>query len=260
MFLLILTICCYGYSQEAEKITRADQITYDWLIDSGEEFGHTDHIPHFKKIFELLKVRTFLELGLGYSTKYFLDNSVKVISVEFITPGYGSNWMQEFMRLYENLNHWIPIAFFSGYSSDTSWAPYKYLGSESVYKACSYQSANHRTYAPINNFYLKELNAFFTDLFKAHKITVAFVNPSMYLRGDLVQLLFDKAPVIIAHDTNIRYQGLSDDVYGYSHVVTPENYVEIRIPYGMGTTVWIQIKDQTKELIEEMKNYADSLK
>lgn len=259
IFLWMVATCCCLFSQEVERITNAEQITYEWLIDAGAKQGYTDHIPHFKKIFDLLKVRTFLEFGLGFSTKYFLDHSSKVISVEFITNGYGPSWMNECLELYKNINNWIPVSFFSGYLGDASWAPYKYLGSENVYKACSYQSAHHKSYAPINDFYLKELDAFISGLFKAHKITVSFVDPGLYLRGDLVQLLFDKSPVILAHDTNIRYTGVNDDVYGYSRVKTPENYEEIYIRYGMGTTAWIIKNNQTQELIDEMKKYALSV-
>ncbi|HSX13105.1 MAG TPA: hypothetical protein VLE96_01615, partial [Chlamydiales bacterium] len=220
--------------------------------------GCADYIPFFKKLFERLKVRTFLEFGIGYRTKYFLDHTSKVISVEFITNGHNPKQMREYVNLYRNITNWTPIAFFSGYEGDMSWAPYKYMGSENVYKADSYQCANHRSYASINGFYKDELNSFISNLFKAYKATVSFVQPPIYLRGDLVQLLFDKSQIIIAQHTGIRYIGLKDDLYGYSRVVTPDNYEEIYLP-NAGITVWMIKNDLTQELIAETKKYANSI-
>jgi hypothetical protein len=247
------------FGEERQVITKADQITYEWLVNQGNLAAYSDHVVHFKKIFELLKVKTFLEFGLGFSTKYFLDQSQKVISVEFVTNGYGPAWLKDCLNLYRDCSNWIPIAFFSGYQGDMSWAPYKYVGSESVYKAASHQCSQHNSYAAIDGFYLKELDSFIENLFKCHNITVAFVDPGFYLRGDLVQLLFGKSSVIVAHDTRVRAEKIKDDVYGYTNIVTPDNYEEIFLSHGQGTTVWVLKTDQTKKFIEQMKEYAHSL-
>jgi hypothetical protein len=197
---------------------------------------------------------------LGYSTKYFLDHCNKVISVEFVTPGCGPDWFKKTLTLYrDDYSNWIPIAFFTGHQTDVNWAPYKYFGSESVYKAASYQSATHKNYALIDDFYLKEMDAFISRLTQSHNIDVAFVDAGIYLRGDLVQLLFGKVPVILAHDTNVRMPG-GNDVYGYSRVVTPEEYEEIFIEIGPGTTVWVVKNEKFKNLIEALTTYAENLK
>lgn len=239
------------------SITKSDDITYDLLVKIGDETGALDHVPHFSKIFKNLKVRTFLEFGVNYSTKYFLDSSNKVISVEFITHGYGPNGLKQFLNLFQDYSNWIPIAFFSGFQGDTSFAPYKHLASEAVYKAASYQTSTHKNYALLDDFYRIELNSFIKNLVRFHKIDIAFVNPlGTFLRGDLIDLLFDKVPIIVAHDTACRANATSDDVYGYSRLKTPEGYEEIYFPIGQGTTAWISKKEEYQALIDELKLYA----
>lgn len=240
------------------SITKADDITYDWLVKIGNETGTMDHVPHFKELFQNLKVRTFLEFGVGYSTKYFLDSSSKVISVEIVTPGSGPGNLKQFLSLYEEYSNWVPIAFFSGFLGDPSFAPYKHLGSDAVYKAAAYQNATHKDYALIDDFYRIELNAFIKNLVRFHNIDVAFVNPAgAHLRSDLVELLFDKVPVIIAHHTNCRKQGIINDVYGYSRLKTPDNYEEIFFSTGQGTTAWILKNEEYQELINELIAYSN---
>lgn len=241
------------------QINNAEEITYDWLVNAGTRFGYTDHIPHFKKLFNAFNVRTFFEFGVGFSTKYFLDCCDKVISVEFVTPGYGPEWLKSCLSLYQDYSNWVPIVYFTGYQEDVKWAPYKYIGSDSVYTAASYQCATHKNYAVIDDFYLKELEAFISRLAKSNNIDVAFVDAGIYLRGDMVQLLFDKVPVIVAHDTAVRSAGIVDDVYGYSRIKTPDNYEEIYIPVGQGTTIWIVKKDSFQGLTEAMKKYAEGI-
>lgn len=260
LFTLLLPIVCYsGISEDLlQGPAKADDITYHWLVQGAVKDHDTHHVALFKELFEMTKVRTLLEFGLGYSTKYFLDLCNKVISVEIITHGYGPGIIRKFLDIYSDYSNWIPISFFSGYlGCDYSWAPYKYLGSESVYKATSYQHAYHKDYAKINDFYLVELNAFITNLLKYNKTDVAFVGHAIFLRGDIVQLLFDKVPIIVAHNTQNRMLGIADDIYGLTRVVTPENYEEIFFPLEGGTTAWILKKKG--ELIERLKRYADEI-
>lgn len=242
------------------SIMTAEDITYDLLVKIGDETGTMDHVPHFKEIFKKLKVRTFLEFGVGYSTKYFLDSCPKVISVEMITHGYGPDNLKQFLNLYEEYSNWVPIAFFSGFVGDASFATYKYMGSEAVHKAAAYQNATHKNYALVDDFYRIELNAFIKNLVRFHNIDIAFVNPSgAPLRSDLIELLFDKVAVIIAHHTNCRKHG-THDVYGYSRLKIPDNYEEIFFSTGQGTTAWILKKEEYRELIDELTNYAKTFK
>ncbi len=246
-----------------ESNIEIEDITYDWLLLANES-APTDYVPIFKKIFKQMKVKTLLEFGVSFSTKYFLDSCRKVISTEMITHGYGPDNFKKFLNTYQDYSNWIPLAYFSGYLGDPSWAPYKHLGSESVYKAASYQTATHKNYALLDDFYVMELNAFIKNLVRFHSIDVAFVNPTgVYLRGDLVQLLFGKVPVIVAHDTAFRntneHSDIKDDLLGYLRVVVPEDYEEIYFPTGGGTSVWIIKNDDKKELIQSLKKYAQEI-
>lgn len=257
--ILILLVLMMNKAASAVHIKTADDITYESLVQIGSDTAYTDHVPHFREIFKKLKVRTFLEFGVGFSTKYFLDFSDKVISVEFVTHGTGPEWIKKCMELYRDISNWIPLVYFSGYQSDPNWAPYKYLGSENLYKAASYQSATHKNYALIDDFYLTELNDFMAKLVQSNRIDIAFVDAGIYIRGDMVQLLFGKVPVIVAHDTYCRAWGHKDDVYGYSRIVTPDNYEELFIPAGQGTTVWVIKKDAYMDLTQSLKNYIKDL-
>jgi hypothetical protein len=258
----LLPIFCYaGISEDIlEGPTVADEITFSWLTQKAVEPHDTQHVFLFKKIFESMKIKTLLEFGLGYPTKYFLDHCNKVISVDIITHGYGSDVMKKFMRVYSDYSNWIPIAFFSGYlSADYGWAPYKHLGSESIYKATSYQHAYHKDYSKLDNFYLIELNAFINSLLKYNKTDIAFIGHAIILRGDIVQLLFDKVPLIVAHNSNKRNLQNADDMYGLIRVTTPENYEEIFFPFEGGTTIWISKQEKYKNLIEKLKKYAEEI-
>jgi len=201
--------------------------------------------PYLQTIFNHSKIRTVLEFGLGPYTSYFLESANKVISIEFITNGYGPETIKQNIENYRNYSNWIPIAFFSGYHGDVNWAPYRYYGSESVYKATSYQAAKHQSFASIDDFYITELNAFTSNLKKCYKIDVACVGGSIIIRGDIVQSLFGKVPVIIAHGTNDS----SKDFFGYSRISMPDDYEA----FSLGdTTIWINKKEEYRELIAKL--------
>lgn len=259
LFLLLGAFGCAKGAFAVNQPTRVEEITYDWLVDYGKLTTQTDHVQIFHKIFHSIKVKTLLEFGMSYGTKYFLDSCNKVISVEFVTNGCGPDWMKKCMALFQGYSNWIPIAYFSSWPGDMSWAPYRYIGSDKVYKAASYQNATMKHYALIDDLYLIELNAFLSNLSKSNTIDVAFIDCfGAYIRGDLVQLLFRKVPVILAHGCN-RTLGIKDDVFGYSRIEAPEEYEEIYLPYGQGTTIWILKNEKYERFLAEMKRYAETL-
>lgn len=220
---------------------------------------HADDFEYFRTISSQTKVRGVLQFGVTPATEFLLDNFNKVISVEFVTNGYGPAIMTEALGAYKGYSNWIPIVFFTGYQGDIQWAPYKYLGSESVYKAVSYQTSTHKNYALIDDFYQVELNAFTVNLLKCHRIDVALIDGAFFLRGDLVQLLFNKLPIIVAVNTNPRAAGIKDDVLGLSRIVTPDNYEEIYLPLEPGgVTVWAIRNEKNKNLIQALKNLRPS--
>lgn len=246
----------YGSMHAASWIYSADDITEEWLVGAGVETGYTEHVRHFKQLFSTLQVDTFLEFGVGFSTKYFIDHSRNVISVEFVTPGSGPEWLKYCIDLYKNCTTWQPIAYFTGNGLDTSWAPYKYMGVESVYKAASYQPAYYKSYALIDSSFLADLNMFIGQQVAAHKVDVAFVDAGVCIRGDLVQQLFNKVPVIVAHDIPSKEKRLDSDVYGYGRLAIPSNYVEIHVPFGMGTAFWVKNEPQYRGVIKGLQDYV----
>lgn len=251
-------LCFHSVASAEDPIEHADQITYDWLLHLGDTTGYTDHISIFKEIFQSVKINNLVEFGLGFSTKYFLDSCKKVVSVEFITNGFSPDWARNCLSLFQNIPNWVPIIYFSGYQQDTQWAPYRYCGSDEVYKACVYQTVTHGNYALFDPTYLSDLTNFIQYLTDCYPIDLGFVDSGLYLRGDLVQLLFNKTPIIVAHDTAVRSITRELDVYGYSRIVTPDTYEEIFIPLGKGTTVWVIKTDQFAPLRAQLNALANS--
>lgn len=236
----------------AVNAAESDFITYEWLISKAVETSYTDHIPHWRKLFNNMKVRGFLECGCGFSTKYFLDHADKVVSIEYISPGYGDKCFQDFAAILGENKNWIPLL----YNRD--------LRSNSFNNACAYQCSMHKDYALIDPTYLKELDKHFKSILKEAekdnwKIDVGFVDPGVYIRGDLVKLLLaNKVPVVAAHDTaSDNGTDEKENLYGWNKVVTPPDYVKIYIPFGQGTTFWIHKKLPT--LIDAMCSYRDAI-
>jgi hypothetical protein len=239
---------------------KLEDITYEFLVETGVNAGYCDHIPCFKLLFSKIKVKNLLEFGMGYSTKYFLDHCNKVISVEFLTAGYGPYWMQKLLGLYSTYSNWVPIAYCSGYNGDMSWSPYKFIGSDGVMKANNHQVIHKKSYISVDDAYHKELTTFVNNLTKYNKITVALVDPALSIRGELVQMLFGKSPIIITNHVNFAFLRMQDDYYGYSRISLPDNYEEIHIQSGQGTIVWIKKDPEWEELIQEFKNWAAFIK
>lgn len=257
-YILAASILCgsLSTSHAEEWITDAEQITEEFLTETSSSRHYTEHVAHLKRVFEKFHVRTFIEFGVGFSTKYFLDHTDNVISVEFVTPGSGPEWMKYCLELYRNCKNWIPIAYFSGRGLDTSWAPNKYMGANSVYEAASYQPVHRKSYAPIDATFLDDLRHFVDEQVAKYEIDMAFVDAGVCIRGDIVQVLFNKVPIIAAHDVALLKNRHLDDVYGYGRVKVPDNYIEVYVPYGMGTAFWIENREEYAEIIRDLQEYS----
>lgn len=247
----LLFFSCLSLASNANG-SSSDFITYEWLTEKAIETSYTDHIPHWRRLFNTMKVRGFLECGCGFSSGYFMDNADKVISIEYINPGYGDKWYQESLTLFADRLNWIPMT----YNAD--------LRSNSFNNACAYQCSMHKDYALIDAAYLKELYQHFKTQIRnaqlnGYDIDVAFVDPGVYVRGDMVKLLLaHKVPVVAAHDTaSDAGNEETENLYGWNKIVTPPNYVKIYIPFGQGTTFWIS--NQLPEVIASMQDYRDNI-
>jgi hypothetical protein len=250
---LVTCLLLFTHLAQSQALENPSDVTFDWLVNVGDSDGGSDHVICMKEIFQVLKPRALLEFGLGYSTKYFLDSCKRVISVEVVTHGYGPNRIRHFINFYRNYSNWIPIAYFSGFQGDMSWAPYKYLGSEAVYTAGSYQCSTHLNYQAIDDFYMKELGEFVSNLVKFNKVEVALIHPTLFLRGDIVEVCLKFIPVIAAHNTACRETAKGDDGFGFRRIKTPPEYEEIYVPTPNGTTVWVIKKPEYQPLIDALR-------
>jgi hypothetical protein len=238
------------FLSQAFSIERLEDITVESLMKDVSE----EHVICMQEILREINPRNMLEFGLGLATKYFLESCKRVVSVEVVTNGYGPETIRKYLQMYRDYSNWVPIAYFSGYRGDMSWAPYKYVGSDAVYVAGSYQCATHLSYEPIDPFYLKELGEFIGNVVKYNKIELALIHANIFLRGDMIQLCFHKIPIIVANFTSCRANGEKNDVWGYSQVKTPPEYVEIYIPTSRGTTVWVSRKPEFQPLINALSS------
>lgn len=249
----ICTVCLgfLGLSSIAFN-NESDFITYDWLIDCAKNTSYTDHIPHFRRLFNTMKIRGLLECGCGYSTKYFMDHCAKVVSIEFMTPGTGDLWFNECLKLYKDCPNWVPLAYNANHQ-DVSFN-----------NACAYACSEHKDYSLIDSSYLNRLDLYFkTQIDIAHQegkdIDVAFVDPGVYTRGDMVKvLLANKVPIVMAHDTACDPDSDADEgCYIWFVVKTPADYEKIFIPFGQGTTFWIH--KNLPEVIQSITAYRNMI-
>lgn len=235
------------------KANTAEYLNFENLITIAQENGTTDYIPHFRRLFNTMKINGMIECGSGYSTKYFIDHATKVASIDFMTPGTSDVTFLTSLKLFKTYKNWIPLVF----NAD--------LKNESFNNACAYQCSVHRNYALIDPRYLNDLDKYFKIQIdnlrkKQVEVDVALIHPpGIYLRGDMVNLFLARnIAIVIAHDTSSDVgTDVDEGYYGWFKVHTPPHYEKISIKFGVGTTFWIR-KDYP-EVIESMKIYAQRI-
>ncbi len=229
-------------------------ITYESLFDLGRRISYTDHILHFKCLFENLDrpLTGALEWGCGYSTAIFLDACRRVRSVEMVMydNGLDDEWFRACLELFRTRPNWHPQL-------------------EALTARCrganAYQSSQHRDYALIDPEYVEELRTRVRHHILMGEAELSFVDSGVYLRGDLAELsLQEGLPVVVAHDTANSYPDYPSlierdtDVnqYGWFKIGKHQDYAKIFVDHGCGTTFWIR-KDFPKA-IEAMQHYVDT--
>lgn len=227
-------------------------INYDFLQNNGQKNLSIDYLPHIRRLFHTTNVRGFLECGCSYSTKYFLEHCQKVTSLDFYTSESKNKLFKECVSLFSYHKNWVSLLYNES-RKDMSFM-----------KACSYRKKTHKDYALIDSSYVKKLDLYFKKIIQGENeagtpIDVAFVNPSMNLRGDIVQILLtNNVPVVIAHDTESAEANVpSTNLYGWDKVQSDSNYEKIYIPYKTGTTFWI--KKDLPFVISSLTNYRNSV-
>jgi len=232
------------------NIKSLQDITYENLIKLSEYTSYTDHLNHFRTLFHAHKVGTFLEWGCGFSSKIFLDDCDRVISVELMTGGGESEWMNFCKRLFGGHGKWTPIA--------------EVVCSE-IQTACVQFSTPHPNLAKVHPQYIRKLNESFDRAVSGEKVDVCFVDSLVYIRGDLVELALQRGiPVVAAHDTACCYQNYPDTSvirrdhghYGWFRIQDHPEYERLFIDYGQGTTFWVH--RSLPELAQTFRKYIDT--
>lgn len=229
-----LLIACFFsifdlYSEENIQLD-VKSITYETLAADP----WTDHVIVFNELFKATRISSFLEFGLGKATKYFLENCDEVTSVEISVSSRKSRvepWYYASIQALAGYHNWNPILYHGSVILD-------YYNQERSY--------------PEENILLftAEINDLCDSVFNNQRFDIAFVDPGVTTRGDIVNALFNRVDILVAHDTNHH-----QIVYGWSRIVSMQNYKKIHFSYGQGTTVWV--KTDMTDLINALEVAAD---
>lgn len=181
-----------------------------------------DWVESFETIFDTIKIDNMLEFGLGVGTEFLCDNCKTVTSVELSLGDYNKQWTDKTKDLLKNYKNW----------------KLHYIELPEQIKKSNKDAIEQKypikdiSYLPV----LKNIiDPFLNDIF----YDMIFVDAGIHNRGDIVNFCFNKAKIIAAHDT-CRKGNVIENIYGYNIVKCPDNYHEIHISRGLGTTFWIQ--------------------
>lgn len=204
----ILSACCCVSTLQGQE--QPECKTFEEL----ESSLWTDHVTLFSHLFKLTKVDSMLEFGVGNGTYYFLQNCPTVNSVDLVTSNNFEASEQ---------NHHAYKELFSNF---VNWDSSLYTCSEALNKAVGLaeKSINPST---IDSEYLDEISAMCEVLCSEREYDVAFVDGRIITRGDLVNALFGKVKIIVAHDVSFH-----PEMYGWSWIKVDPAYQEIRFSQG----------------------------
>lgn len=190
-----------------------------------------DWVEHFEKVFKTIKVNNILEFGLGLGTQFLCDNSKYVNSVELSIGDYNKTWTEKTKKILENYNNW----------------KLNYIElPEEIIK--SNQKAIEKKYPLEDTSYLAVLKEIIMPFIDNLNYDIIFVDPGIHNRGDIVNFCFNKCKILAAHDTS-KNGNVIENIYGYNIVKCPDNYYEIHIQNGLGTTFWINKNTNESEII-----------
>ena len=183
--------------------------------------GAQDWSKYFDTIFKTYKVNHLLEFGLGDGTEFLLDNCETVTSVEISLGDYNKSWHDKCVEKYKNYQNWN-VHYID--------APKEVVEAN--------QEAIDKRY-PINyTQHLPKLKEIVDKYTK--KTDMIFIDAGFHNRGDLVNLCFNKAKIIAAHDSSRDEGRVLKNIYGYNIVNIPDNYLEFHFEDTyMGTTIWV---------------------
>lgn len=239
--LYILSISVFAYA-EPEWSSEEDLESSSWTGPQLRSDAYlaaspwTDHVVHFAKLFQIQKIHSFLEFGVGEGTKYYLEHCDEVTSIELLDSSKINN-----ILYYEKC-----LALFKPYSN---WRPILYLCEPPLERASAIAEEWHIDPTTVNREYMKELHYVCDVLFENKSYDVAFVDAAISVRGSIVNALFNRVDIIAAHDTNALPES-----YGWAWVKTPPNYERIVFTEGSGTSFWV--KRNRVEIIKGLKRVS----
>lgn len=212
VIILLSTISIFLSVFSHAQYSNADEITYNKLVNHPG----TDHVQHFRKLFSQKKFRNVLEFGMGYGTKFLLDNCDKVTSIEFVLTNEHLQWFDICKKLYKNYPFW----------------KIKQLETPQSLIDADLEARTRNAHEIFS--YLDDLKKIVFENVSNNTYDLIFVDTGFHPRADIINLLFGKSHVIVAHDTNAR-----SGRYGWRRIQVPNDYKEIHMSEGSGVTVWI---------------------
>ena len=188
-------------------------------------------IPYFERLLALQPINRMLELGVGAGTRFLLERCKHVVSLELVYPPNPWPWDKNCINEYRKWPNWTYDEHRCG---------------DEVIKAS--ESAGGGKYPENNSGYVGELEAIAAKALSYGPLDMIFVDPCVYLRGEMVNVLFGKADIIAAHDTDDKV------IHGFEKVVVPDDYERIDLELG-GNGVLLWIKKTRVELINCLKSF-----
>ncbi len=217
----------------ASNLTCAPELrSYEYLSENL----WTDHVKHTKKLLDLMQDVSFLELGVGEGTKFYLDNCKEVTSLELIDAkngGPNEDYYNQCLELYSTYPNWHPIL---------------YRCTKAIDDAVQVALEQNINPLSVNTAYQYEIESICDNIFKNKNFDIVLVDPGVLVRGSFVNELFGRVDVIVAHDVSNHPK-----IYGWEWVNTPPDYERICFLEGSGTAFWI--KKTRLDLIDALKQY-----
>jgi hypothetical protein len=232
LFYLLLLTTTSVYSS-----TDFDEPLESLTLESFSQSAYTDHVLAFNEVFQIIPPKSFLEFGLGRSTKFFLDKCPIVASLELTslcTASLSFPWYKQctdkFINSYDN---WRPSLRFCSPLMNT----------------LTRDGKGGVPSPDVEAEFLKEINSITKQglTLIGNDCSIAFVDSGTAGRVDIVNaLLAHKIPIVAAHDTKSFF-------YHWERIHLPKEYVAFVFPAREGITFWIDSTRFDKETLDRVE-------
>ena len=197
-----------------------------------------DHVRAHEILFKEKNIKSMIEFGMGDGTESFLKQLDKVASVEIFTKDMA---LAEKLKVADD--SWA-IKCKERFKGSKNWELIMYEMKQPVIDAeldvTGVGGLVKRGGNPRAGAYKIELSALLDQL-GLDKYNYAFVDAGIHLRGDIVNLLFQRVPIIGAHDWDDKA------IYGYTRINKPANYDEEEgVGSHAGIHFWIKQGVETR--------------